>query len=105
MLRNLSPRGRERMTRHHLTPQSRFLRDDKRKDLPENLMQFWNDRHEIWHMLFRNRTLEEIIVFFGLMHRLFGDRPPAEIIATLQRLARAKKRPESGYWLPTPYLD
>lgn len=92
---HLLPREPERMTSHHLTPRSRCGNDHG-----ENLMRLWNNRHELWHMIFRNKTLEEVVVLFYMLEDLFGDRTPTEMIALLQRLARAKKRPQHGYWLP-----
>lgn len=44
------------MSRHHLRPVSR-----KGSDSDSNLLRLWRDRHDAWHKLFGNRTLDEII--------------------------------------------
>lgn len=48
--------------RHHLTPRSR-----KGDDSRQNLLIIDVTRHDAWHKLFKNQTLEEVI---GLLMRL-----------------------------------
>jgi hypothetical protein len=43
-------------SRHHLTPRSVGGNND-----PSNILILWNEKHEMWHRLFGNHTLEEII--------------------------------------------
>lgn len=43
-------------TRHHMTPKSR----KKGWDTPDNLLVLWWSKHEAWHKLFGNRTIEEV---------------------------------------------
>lgn len=42
--------------RHHLTPKSRGG-----NDFPANLLRIDMERHNAWHFLFGNKTLQEII--------------------------------------------
>lgn len=57
IMRKLKSRKYRRvMTRHHLTPRSRQGGNEE-----ANLLRLYSDRHEIWHALFDNRTLEETI--------------------------------------------
>ena len=44
------------LTRHHIVPQSRKGTDD-----PWNILHLYHTRHEIWHRLFGNRNIPEII--------------------------------------------
>lgn len=46
----------KRLTKHHLTPSCRGG-----KTTPENILYIWRDKHEMFHFLFGNLTLEEII--------------------------------------------
>lgn len=59
--------------RHHLTPKSVGGRNDN-----ENILWIDIERHSLWHKLWGNRTLEQII-------------------ALLQRLARMKHRTHRRY--------
>ena len=43
-------------TKHHLTPKSR-----KGNAEEANILMLWRENHNAWHVLFGNRTLEEII--------------------------------------------
>jgi hypothetical protein len=47
---------RKHLTKHHLLARCR-----RGKSQEWNLLQLWNDRHEIWHTLFGVRNLREII--------------------------------------------
>lgn len=55
--------------RHHLTPRSRFRKGTSGdvKNTKQNLLTIKIDRHNYWHRIFGNRTLEEVI---QLLHRL-----------------------------------
>ena len=46
-----------KMTEHHLTPSSRGG-----ETIGSNLFKLDGRRHEAWHLLFSNLTLEEVIV-------------------------------------------
>ena len=46
----------ERRNRHHLIPRSRGGRDSY-----QNLLLIDMDRHEAWHRLWGNRTIEEVL--------------------------------------------
>lgn len=48
--------GRRRRNRHHLRPKCRGGRDDE-----SNLLLIYTERHEMWHKLFGERTLEEVL--------------------------------------------
>jgi hypothetical protein len=52
---------------HHLTPRSRGGRDTK-----DNLLLTKTYRHQAWHILFDNRTLEEVIRLLIRLSRLKG---------------------------------
>ena len=47
---------KKRMNRHHLRPKSRKGGNEK-----SNIAIFHIDRHENWHRVFGNKTLDEII--------------------------------------------
>jgi hypothetical protein len=49
--------GRRTLTKHHLIPKSRGGNKSE-----ENLLQMWSDKHHLWHELWGNRTIDEIIV-------------------------------------------
>ena len=55
------------MTKHHLTNKCRGGHAT-----PDNLLQLWNDKHEIWHILFQNDSPEEIIKVLERMIRMKG---------------------------------
>lgn len=62
-------RKMRRTTRHHLTPKSRNHSNSR----PYNLLSLWWEKHQAWHVLFGNRTLEEIIEVLLRVKR-FKDR-------------------------------
>lgn len=67
------------MTKHHLTPKCHY-REDKywpMMNSPENLLKLWNDKHEAWHTLFKEMSIEQTI-------------------AVLQRVCRLKRRFEKS---------
>ena len=47
---------KKRTNRHHLIPRSRGG-----ANLPNNLLTIGIERHEYWHKVFGNRTLDEVI--------------------------------------------
>lgn len=53
------------ISRHHLCPKSRggSMSDS-------NLLKLWRDRHDMWHDLFGNRTLDEIIAVLVRIKRM-----------------------------------
>jgi len=55
------------MTKHHLVNKCRGGHAT-----PDNLLQLWNDKHEIWHVLFKNDSPEEIIKVLERMIRMKG---------------------------------
>ena len=56
---------KKRTTRHHLTPKSRLkfrtLYNDMSVVEYERILRLYRDKHNAWHILFGNLTLEEII--------------------------------------------
>ena len=70
-------RNAKRFQRHHMSPRSRYKKrgftTPWKRDSDENLLTLTAEHHLLLHKLFGNRTLEEII-------------------AVLQRIARAKGR-------------
>ena len=57
------------MTKHHLVNKCRGGHAT-----PDNLLQLWNDKHEIWHVLFKNDSPEEIIKVLERMIRMKGRK-------------------------------
>lgn len=57
---------KRKTTRHHLTPKSRLkfrtLYNDMSVVEYERILKLWRDKHNAWHFLFSNLTLEEIII-------------------------------------------
>lgn len=53
------------MSRHHLIPKDRVRKGTHKKDESkqhyEAILKLWRDRHDAWHFLFKNMTLDEII--------------------------------------------
>lgn len=48
--------GKKYRNHHHLIPKSRGGSSQ-----PQNLLLLWNSKHEMWHQIFGNLTLTEII--------------------------------------------
>lgn len=77
---------------HHLVPRQRM------KDyygtafhMPRNKLRLWRLRHDAWHVLFRNKTINEII-------RYLGNRPSriyAYLSPTWNILFRGKSRKQA----------
>jgi 5-methylcytosine-specific restriction endonuclease McrA len=55
---------RRRLTRHHIIPRSRGGGNAK-----TNLFLLWNNRHEAWHTLFGNSTIDEAIAILNRIKR------------------------------------
>jgi hypothetical protein len=53
-----------RMSTHHLIPKSRGGKTERTNEL-----RLWRDRHDLFHKLFGNRTLPEIIVLLQRVQR------------------------------------
>lgn len=87
------------MSKHHLVPRQRM------KDyygisfsMPHNKIRLWRLRHDAWHILFGNKTLNEIIRYLGnrpskiyayqtlTWHILFGDKTRREARKLLCRM-------------------
>ena len=66
--------GKHKKTRnhHHLIPTSRGG-----NDIASNLLLLWNDKHEMFHKIFGNLTLTEIINLLIEVRRRkgFGSQP------------------------------
>ena len=56
---------KDKPTRHHLTPKSRLKFRTLYKDMSVveygRILKLYRNKHDAWHVLFRNLTLEEII--------------------------------------------
>lgn len=54
------------MTRHHVIPQERRKKKNHKEDQSglhtDSTLKLWQDRHNAWHTLFKNMTLDEIII-------------------------------------------
>ena len=57
----------KKLTRHHLLPKSRGGNGE-----PENILYLWVERHRLWHFLFGNNSLEEIIQILQRIARMKG---------------------------------
>ena len=64
--RNREWRVKERVSRqkHHLIPRNRGGSSS-----PNNLFLIWNERHDIWHHLFGNATIDEAIAILYRIKR------------------------------------
>lgn len=53
------------MTRHHLIPRERkkrkTVKHDQSKLHTDRVLNLWRHKHDAWHILFHNMTLDEII--------------------------------------------
>jgi len=53
-------------TRHHLIPKERKRKksyQDNQTDLHlDTVLRLWRDKHDAWHLLFKNMTIDEIIL-------------------------------------------
>jgi hypothetical protein len=57
-----APKGQ---SRHHLRPRSRGG-----TDRPSNILMIGIERHQYWHQVFGNRTLDEIIALLTRVKRI-----------------------------------
>ena len=68
----MGKRKNSKASRHHLTPRSR-----KGKHGKENILHIDWEKHQSWHILFENRTLEEAIELLVRVHRAKGRCVPS----------------------------
>lgn len=78
-------REEDQMSLHHILPKSR-----NGKDIPTNLLRMWfYEKHEPYHKLFGDRTLDEAIEFLQRVSRAVSkkkeDYAPLESDATSDR--------------------
>ena len=63
-----------KLTRHHLIPKERKKLGTARKDISDDqfnrILWLWDDSHEMWHKLFKNLTIDEIILLLQRIKRL-----------------------------------
>jgi len=53
---------KRRKTKHHLTPRCRYKRGYRPvMNSPSNLLSLYRDKHQAWHSLFKEATIEEAI--------------------------------------------
>lgn len=54
------------ITRHHLIPKERAKQKTHKQDQSEmhldTVLKLWRDKHDAWHYLFKNMTIDEIII-------------------------------------------
>ena len=83
------------ISRHHLLPKSRGLKNTFKE---YNILHLWRDKHNIWHCIFHNATITEILskkykvntnTYFW--KKMFGDKTLNEAKALLRRMYRIKK--------------
>ena len=84
---------------HHLVPRQR-MRDyyGTTFHMPKNKIRLWRLRHDAWHVLFRNKTINEIIRYLGnrvnkiyayktiTWEILFGDKNNNQARKLLERM-------------------
>ena len=63
----MSWKAKRYLTRHHLTPKTR-----NGKDTPENILYIYRNKHDVWHTLFGNLTLQEVIKLLLRVERAKG---------------------------------
>lgn len=56
--RHYAPRKKLKITKHHILPRERGGSWDD-----HNILKLWNHRHEVYHILFGNKTLVEAANF------------------------------------------
>jgi len=70
---------RDFMSRHHLTPKCRRKGFEKDFLDPNAILMLWRDRHDCWHKLFKNNTLEEVILLLKrvleIKEKKYGRKP------------------------------
>ena len=71
-----------KITEHHIIPKCR----EGKKD-PGNVLKLKRDKHDAWHDLFDNMTLDEIIIY---LERLQEEQE--DLLAKKQRLLRKEKK-------------
>jgi len=76
LLSKLKRRKKQGYNLHHLTPKSRGGKDAK-----ENLLYIRESRHNLWHRLWGNRTLEEVVSLLTRLVRMKGRGKKYQIAA------------------------
>ncbi len=92
------------MSKHHLIPRQRlkdYYGDSFR--MPHNTLRLWRLRHDAWHVLFRQRTINEVIQYLKkrtdeiyayrtkTWQILFGNKSRNEARKLLIRMRRMKR--------------
>lgn len=75
LYRKRNRRRKDFVTKHHLTPQERYKFGEKTwwsKDGDENILRLRRSRHDIWHRLFKNLTLEEAAAVLMRLSKMKG---------------------------------
>lgn len=67
---------KNKITKHHLTPKCRGGHADA-----WNILNIYRDKHDVWHTLFKERTLEEAIILLKRVQRM-KDRQRREAKCT-----------------------
>ncbi len=96
------------LTNHHLVPRSRIRQYYGASfTLPNNLMKLWRLRHDSWHVLFRNKTLNETIAYLETKKSrayayqktawktLFKEKSWHEVVQLLRRAQRMIRKEHS----------
>ncbi len=94
------PKRKVHLSRHHLTCKQRFGRT-----IPSNILMLWRDSHDYWHMLFGNRTLDEILCFLlnnsrelqrkkktPTWKKLFKEKTELHVYRILRRVKKIKHK-------------
>lgn len=63
---------------HHMTPKSRGG-----EDIGSNRLSLDAYKHDAWHLIFKNKTLREVIEFLERVERIKGNASFAEILKNL----------------------
>lgn len=58
--------------RHHLVPKSRIKKGEKR--LARNRVRLYRQKHDAWHILFGDKTLDEILLTLIRLRRFKSRR-------------------------------
>jgi hypothetical protein len=94
------------MSIHHLVPRVRIsLYYGTSFHMPKNRLRLWRVKHDAWHALFHNKSLNEIIRYLSSSRTqtisvyrgpawsiLFRNKTPAQAKRLLKRLRRIKRK-------------
>jgi len=68
---------------------------------PKNILRLWRDKHNYWHQIFKDRTIDEIMYNMGFYHYhhgqteawkfLFKNLPLLEVVRLLERTMKIKR--------------